>query len=181
MEEKNKILLDIQNQPEMVLNSLIRQNSINFYKVVKRMVVNAEDAEDVLQNAFVKIWQNLKQYKGNSSLFSWSYRIVINECLQFLRRKKTQHIFFLQDYNDKLMSFTYQDELSENKIEQILQQAILQLPDKQRAIFNMRYFNDLNNEEIAQIMNVHVGTIKTQYHHAVKKIELFLQTNSTLI
>jgi RNA polymerase sigma factor (sigma-70 family) len=179
--EKNNILSEINSHPEMVLNQLIRENSANFYKVILRMVVNATDAEDVLQNAFIKIWQNLHQYKADSSLFSWSYRIVINECLQFLRRKKVKHLFLLENYTDKLIGFTYQNPVNENKIEQILQQAILQLPEKQRIIFNMRYFNELTNEQIAEIMQVHIGTVKTQYHHAVKKIENYLKQYSTFL
>jgi RNA polymerase sigma factor (sigma-70 family) len=114
--EKNNILSDIEKHPEMVLNKLIRENSANFYKVILRMVANAADAEDVLQNAFIKIWQNLHQYKGDSSLFSWSYRIVINECLQFLRRKKIKHLFLLENYTDKLVGLTYQNPISLSSI-----------------------------------------------------------------
>jgi RNA polymerase sigma-70 factor, ECF subfamily len=148
------------------------------YNHVRNMVLNHDDADDVLQNVFVKIFQNLKNFKGESKLFSWMYRIATNEAISFMQqRSKKQGISneeVQQKAINKLESDVYFDG---NEIQIKLQKAIAILPEKQQLVFKMKYFEELKYEQIAEITNTSVGALKASYFHAVKKIEDFLHSN----
>ncbi|WP_310557461.1 RNA polymerase sigma factor [Flavobacterium sp.] len=148
------------------------------YNHVRNMVLNHDDADDVLQNTFVKIFQNLKNFKGESKLFSWMYRIATNEAITFMQqRAKKQGISneAVQEKElNKLESDIYFDG---NEIQLKLQKAIATLPDKQQLVFKMKYFEELKYEQISEITSTSVGALKASYFHAVKKIEDFLKTN----
>ena len=139
------------------------------------MVVDHDDADDLVQEVFIKVWNNLDNFKGESQLFTWIYRIATNETLNFLRKKR-RFSFFGDDLKEvlaeKLVSEKYVDA---DEIQIKFQKAILQLPDKQRLVFNMKYFDELPYEEIAAITETSVGSLKASYHHATKKIEEFLR------
>ena len=148
------------------------------YNHVRNIVLSHDDADDVLQNTFVKVFQNLKNFKGDSKLFTWMYRIATNEALTFLNQKaKKSGISSVELQNkaiDNLKADVYFDG---DEIQIKLQKAIAELPDKQQLVFKMKYFEDLKYEEISEILGTSVGALKASYHHAVKKIEAFVTTN----
>ena len=139
------------------------------------MVLDHEDANDVTQEVFVKIWKNLDKFREDSQLFTWVYRIATNECLNFLKKKQRR---FFVPYNDveselvkKVDDSSYQDG---NDIEKKLQKALLTLPDKQRLVFNLKYYEGMKYEQMAEVTETSIGALKASYHHAVKKIEKHL-------
>jgi RNA polymerase sigma factor (sigma-70 family) len=148
------------------------------YWHVRKMVVDHDDADDLTQETFVKVWHNLDKFREESGLFTWIYRIATNECLQFLNKKKRRSLLPLEDVSNQLSSeLDMGDLISGDEIQLKLQKAILTLPDKQRLVFNMRYFDELKFSQIAEITYTSEGALKASYHHAVKKIEDFLNGN----
>lgn len=136
------------------------------------MVVDHEDADDLTQNTFIKVWKNLDQFREDSKLYTWLYRIATNECLAFLRKKKQRFFLPIHDVSAELTARIDSGvHLSGDEIQLKLQKALLKLPDKQRLVFNMKYFDEMKFEEIAEITGTSVGALKASYHHAVKKIE----------
>jgi RNA polymerase sigma-70 factor (ECF subfamily) len=139
------------------------------------MVIDHDDADDLTQEVFIKIFRHLDNFREDSQLYTWIYRIATNECLSFLQRKKTR--FFIpivnvsKELSSKLDNGSY---LSGDEIQLTLQKALLTLPDKQRLVFNMKYFDDMPYEKISEITNTSVGALKASYHYAVKKIEEYL-------
>ena len=154
---------------------LVRSYQQRVYWHVRKMVIDHDDADDLTQEVFIKIHRYIDTFREDSQLFTWIYRIATNECLTFLNKKKKR--FFLPigdvegELNAKLDSSPH---VTGDEIEKKLQKALLTLPDKQRLVFNMKYFEDLSYEQIAKITNTSVGALKASYHHATKKIEEFL-------
>jgi RNA polymerase sigma-70 factor (ECF subfamily) len=148
------------------------------YWQIRGIVLNHEDADDVLQNTFIKVYKNIDGFKGDSKLFSWMYRIATNEALSFIKqRAKLQGITDI-DYQEKLVSNLQADVFFEgDEIQLKLQQAISTLPEKQKLVFNMKYFQELKYEEISEILDTSVGGLKASYHLAVKKVEQYLKTD----
>lgn len=147
------------------------------YGVIRKMVLIHEDADDITQNTFVKAFKNINNFRGNSSLFTWLYRIATNESLNFLQKKKKRFFFSVDDHEAAMENYLdHSGLITGDEIEKKLQKALLKLPDKQRLVFNLRYFEDLGYEEISQITGTSVGALKASYHHAAKKIENELQT-----
>ena len=156
---------------------LVQQYQQKVYGIVRKMVISHDDADDVVQEVFVKIWHNLDKFKGESGLFTWIYRIATNESLQFLRKKR-RRMFFSADITEVLINnLTSEVHLDGDEVQLKLQKAILQLPDKQRLVFNLKYYEELKYEQIAEITESSVGSLKASYHHATKKIEEYLQGN----
>jgi RNA polymerase sigma factor (sigma-70 family) len=148
------------------------------YGVIRKMVIVHEDADDLTQNTFIKAIRNLSSFNGNSSLFTWLYRIATNESLNFLEKKKRRYFFSLDDHQETLMDYLdHSVYISGEEIDRRLQKSLLKLPEKQRLVFNLRYFEDLSYEEISKITDTSVGALKASYHHAVKKIENELKTD----
>ena len=148
------------------------------YNHVRNIVLNHDDANDVLQNTFVKIFQNLKNFKGDSKLFTWMYRIATNEALTFLNQKaKKSGISSVELQNAAIENLKADIYFDGDEIQIKLQKAIALLPEKQQLVFKMKYFEDLKYEEISEILGTSVGALKASYHHAVKKIEAFVTTN----
>ena len=147
------------------------------YWLIRRIVISHDDTDDVLQDTFVKIWQNLPKYRGDAGLYTWLYRIAVNESLGFLKKKK-RLILGLSDYGEvlaqKLESDVY---FNGDEFQLKLQKALLNLPDQQRLVFNLKYFEDMKYKDIAKILNKSEGGLKANYHHAVKKIEEFIKTH----
>lgn len=139
------------------------------------MVIDHDDANDLTQDIFVKVWSNLTKFRGDSSLFTWVYRIATNECLNFLQKKKRRFMLPIADVSKELESkIDSGDMITGDEIQIKLQKALIKLPDKQRVVFNMKYFDEMKFDEISEITGTSVGALKASYHHAVKKIELFL-------
>ncbi|MCS6794943.1 MAG: sigma-70 family RNA polymerase sigma factor [Raineya sp.] len=159
-------------------NLIVRKYQQKIYWHIRKMVIDHDDADDLTQETFVKVWQNLADFQGNSQLYTWIYRIATNECLNFLRRKKRKFFLPIADVSKELLRKLETDAYIEgDEIAIKLQKALLKLPEKQRLVFNMKYFDDLSYEEISEILGTSVGALKASYHHAVKKIEQEMKLN----
>ena len=146
------------------------------YYHVRRIVIDHEDAADVVQNTFVKVLVSLEGFRSDSLLFTWIYRIATNEAITFLKKKRTKYFLPMVDVEAELSSKLDNDLLFDaDKMERLLQKAILTLPQKQRLVFNMRYYDELSYEDISKIVGTSVGALKASYHHAYKKIEKILK------
>ena len=148
------------------------------YNHIRNMVLSHDDADDVLQNTFVKVFQNLKNFKGDSKLFSWIYRIATNEAITFMQQRAKKSGISSEELQQKAINKLESDVYFDgNEIQIKLQKAIITLPEKQQLVFKMKYFEELKYEQIAEITGTSVGALKASYFHAVKKIEDFLKTD----
>ena len=146
------------------------------YWHIRKIVIGHDDADDVLQNTKIKVWRSLPDFRSDSGLYTWLYRIATNEALTFLKQKKKKAFAPWVDVEQK-MSDTLESDVWFNgeEIQLKLQQAILKLPEKQRIVFNMKYFDQLKYDDMAEILGTSAGALKASYHHAVKKIEAMLR------
>jgi len=164
---------------QQAFRTLVETYQGRLYWHIRRLVVDHDDADDVLQNAFVKIWRNIGAFRGESSLYTWMFRIATNEAISFINQQKKQANAFNGEsadfLRDNLMSDDYFDG---TEIELKLQEAIALLPTKQRMVFNMKYFEEKKYNEMSELLNTSVGALKASYHHAVPKIEEFLSNQS---
>lgn len=146
------------------------------YWHIRKMVILHDDADDVLQNVFMKVWKGLHNFRGDAAIYTWLYRIATNEIFTFLAQKRKRSISSITDIEEGFMDNIKSDTFFEgDKAQELLQKAILNLPEKQRLVFNMRYFDEVKYEEMSDILNTSVGALKASYHHAAKKVELFLK------
>jgi RNA polymerase sigma factor (sigma-70 family) len=153
-------------------NLLVRQYQQRIYSLVRRMVIDHDEADDIVQEVFIKVWQHLDRFREDSGLYTWIYRIAANESLNHLRKKRTRLFLPIHNIEGELAyKLDHSGHITGDEIQIRLQKAVLKLPDKQRLVFNMRYFDELSYEEIAGITGTSVGGLKASYHHAVKKIE----------
>lgn len=176
MEEKEFIqnLLNPKAQNE-AFQKLLLDYQRPLYNHIRNIVLNHDDADDVLQNTFVKVFQNLKNFKGESKLFSWIYRIATNEAITFINKKAKQNGITNEFLQAKIVENLEADSHFDGDAIQIkLQKAIVNLPEKQQLVFKMRYFEEIKYEEMSTILGTSVGALKASYHHAVKKIEIFM-------
>mgnify|MGYP000546893953 FL=1 len=176
MEDK-ELLLKIRNQETRGygFNLLIRAYQQRVYWHVRKMVIDHDDADDLTQEVFIKVHKSIDNFREDSQLFTWIYRIATNECLTFLNKKRRRFFLPLEDVGKELVTkLDTSPEISGEDIQKKLQKALLKLPDKQRLVFNMKYFDDLPYEDISKITGTSVGALKASFHHAVKKIEDYL-------
>ena len=146
------------------------------YWHIRKMVISHDDANDILQNTFLKAWSNIENFRGEAKLSTWLYKIAINESITFINKEKQHNNLSIDDDNSFLCETLESDEWFDGDELQVeLQRAISKLPEKQRLIFNMRYFDDLKYEEISDILGTSVGALKASFHHAVKKIEQYFK------
>jgi RNA polymerase sigma factor (sigma-70 family) len=144
------------------------------YWHVRRIVINHDDADDVVQNTFIKVWENISSFRGESKLYTWIFRIATNESLNFLNKNKP--VQSMEDTSPELVNHLVSSSYFNGDAAALkLQQAILLLPEKQRIVFNMKYFDNMKYEDMSEILDTSVGALKASYHHAVKKIEDFIQ------
>ncbi|MBL7878180.1 MAG: RNA polymerase sigma factor [Cyclobacteriaceae bacterium] len=156
-------------------NLLVRAYQQRVYWHVRKMVVDHDDADDLTQEVFIKVHKHIDSFREDAQLFTWIYRIATNECLTFLNKKRRRFFLPLEDVGKELASKLDSSlEMTGDDIQIKLQKALLKLPDKQRLVFNMRYFDELSYEDMAQITKTSVGALKASYHHAVKKVEDYL-------
>jgi RNA polymerase sigma factor (sigma-70 family) len=154
---------------------LVKKYSSRTYWHIRRMIIDHDDANDVTQDVFVKVWKNLDEFRGDCSLFSWIYRIATNESLNFIRRSKKNLYVPLESTENYLENQLHQsDFISGDEIIMRLQKAIIKPPERQRVVFNMRYYDDLSYNQMSEILKITTGSLKASYHHAVKKIEEIL-------
>ncbi|MGY6741334.1 MAG: RNA polymerase sigma factor [Cecembia sp.] len=171
----DKELLSLIKNPtsrEQGFRELIELYQRKVYALIRKMVIIHEDADDLTQITFIKAFKNIERFQGNSSLFTWLYRIATNESLNFLAKKKKRFFLNINDHEELMKGHIDSSPLVDGEvIEKKLQKALLTLPDKQRLVFNLKYFEDLSYEEMSKITDTSVGSLKASYHHAVKKIE----------
>lgn len=158
---------------------LVSEYSERLYWQIRKMVLSHEDANDILQDVFIKAWTNLENFRGDAKLTTWLYRIAINESITFINKKRNQNNVSVDDGDSFLLNTLESDTYFDGDEAQLrLQEAILTLPDKQRLVFQMKYFEEMKYEDMSDILGTSVGALKASYHHAVKKIEKFLdETN----
>ena len=153
---------------------IVHKYQQQLYWFIRKMVLSHDDANDVLQNTFLKAWNGLESFRGDSHIATWLHRIAINETLTFLANAQLKNVDNMLDIENIMVQNLQSDSyFSGDEIQLKLQKAILSLPPKQRIVFNMKYFEDRKYEEMAEILNTSVGALKASYHHAVKKIEHF--------
>jgi len=159
-------------------NLIVRKHQQKIYYHVRRIVIDHDDANDVVQNTFIKAWNGLDNFKGQSQLYTWLYRIATNESLNHLRKKRTSFFLPLINVEKQLSESLHEDPLlNADQLQLKLQKAILSLPERQRVVFNMRYYDEMKYEDMAEILGVTTGALKASYHHAVKKIEKYITGN----
>jgi len=173
--DKEIITMFREENPDYAFHFLVKQYQERLYHVIRKILINHDDTDDILQESFIKIYQNLDNFREDSGLFSWMYRIAVNEALNFLRKQKRKYVFSAISYEDKLsQSLTADAYFDGDEAQAKLQRAILKLPHKQRLVFNMKYYDNMKYDEMAEILNTSKGALKASYHHAVKKIEKHL-------
>ena len=179
MEEKDFIqkLLNPKTQNE-AFRMLLNQYQKPLYNHIRNIVLNHDDADDVLQNTFIKVFQYLKNFKGDSKLFSWIYRIATNEAITFINQKAKKNGTTSEALQTKIVENLKSDSYFDgNEIQIKLQKAIITLHEKQQLVFKMKYFEEMKYEDISEILGTSVGALKASYHHAVKKIENYMTSN----
>ncbi|MFN8265570.1 MAG: sigma-70 family RNA polymerase sigma factor [Chitinophagaceae bacterium] len=160
---------------ERAFTAIIRKYQEKLYWHIRRIVVEHEDANDVLQNMFIKVWNALENFREDSQLYTWLYRIATNESLTFLEQQKKRAAVSIDGSESTLSNSIRADKhFDANKLEWKLQLAIQQLPDKQRVVFSLRYYDEMPYEEMSRVLETSEGALKASYHHAVKKIEDFI-------
>lgn len=168
-------LLSDEKSKRETFSAIIKEYSQKLYWHIRKMVLSHDDADDILQNTFVKAWLNLGKFRGDANLQTWLYRIATNETMNFFNTNYIKHNGFTSDFDDKLADNLKSDPYFDGDETQLkLQKAILSLPPKQRLVFNMRYYDEMPYSEIAAVLQTSEGALKASYHHAVKKIEQFM-------
>jgi RNA polymerase sigma factor (sigma-70 family) len=160
---------------ERAFTQIIKKYQEKLYWHIRRMVVDHEDANDVLQNMFIKVWNALDNFREDSQLYTWLYRIATNESLSFIEQQKRKSAVSLSDVETGLSNKLQADKhFDATKLEWKLQVAIQKLPEKQRVVFNLRYYDEMPYEQMSRVLETSEGALKASYHHAVKKIEDFI-------
>jgi RNA polymerase sigma factor (sigma-70 family) len=163
---------------ERAFTTIIKKYQEKLYWHIRRMVVSHDDANDVLQNVFIRVWNGLENFREDARLYTWLYRIATNECLTFLESQKKRSAVSLSDVETGLSNkITADKHFDANKLEWKLQLAIQQLPEKQRLVFNLRYYDEMPYEEMSRVLETSEGALKASYHHAVKKIEDYIKNH----
>lgn len=163
------------NTRDAAFTAIVKKYQERIYWQIRRMVVGHEDANDVMQNVFIKAWNGLENFRADAQLFTWIYRIAVNESLTYLEQQKKRSSISMDDQSLNLEEKLHSEkDFDSNKAVWKLQLAIQQLPDKQRTVFNLRYFDEMPYEEMSHVLETSVGALKASYHHAVKKIEDYI-------
>jgi len=159
-------------------NLIVRKYQQKLYWHIRKIVLKHDDTDDILQNTFIKVWKGLEGFREDSKLYTWLYRIATNESLTFLKQQKTKYLLPIIDYENQLSETLESDKyFNGDEIQLKLQKAILNLPEKQRIVFNLKYFEEMKYEDMSEILGTSVGALKASYHHAVKKIENYFNDN----
>ena len=155
---------------------LMQKYQERLYWQIRRLVIEHEDANDVIQNTLIKVFRSIRSFEGKSQLYTWLYRIATNEALTFLQKKKRKAASSLDDEESLLANQLEADTFFDgDEAQRQLQLALQTLPDKQKVVFNMRYFEEMSYKDISEVLGTSVGALKASYHHAVKKIEQYLK------
>jgi len=180
IQEEKELLIALQTDTDInnAFTKLVSVYKQRLYWHIRNMVKNHNDADDILQNVFIKVYKNIAKFKGDSKLYSWMYRIASNESITFLNQKAKKHNISNEELQQQLIENLEADVYFDgNEIQLKLQKAIALLPRKQQQVFNMKYFEELKYREISEILETSEGALKASYHLASKKIEEYLKTN----
>ena len=172
-----KLLAQLNNplRRSVAFGKIVQEYQQPIYWHIRKMVLNHDDANDVMQTTFMKAWTALDSFRGESKISTWLFRIAVNETITFINSLKTRNSYSIDNFEDSMAQNLEADQyFSGDEAQLKFQKAILTLPEKQRLVFNMKYFDDLKYEEIEAILGTSVGALKASYHHAVKKIEASL-------
>ncbi len=182
MVEEQELIEDLKSAgKEAAFSLLVSTYKQRLYWHIRNMVLNHDDADDVLQNTFIKVFKNIDKFKGDSKIYTWMYRIATNEAITFMKKRAKRQGITLEDVKDSAVENLKSDVYFEGgQIELSLQKAIATLPHKQQLVFNMKYFEDHTYEQLSEILDTSVGGLKSSYHIAVKKITAFLKDNETI-
>ena len=175
--QDTELLMQFRNveTKERAFTAIIKKYQEKLYWHIRRMVVEHEDANDVLQNVFIRVWNGLENFREDSQLYTWLYRIATNECLSYLEQQKRKSALSFDEMESGLSNKIVADKYFDpNKLEWKLQLAIQQLPEKQRVVFTLRYYDEMPYEEMSRVLDTSEGALKASYHHAVKKIEDYI-------
>jgi len=176
--QEESILLEMLKDEKLsrkAFEQLVKEFSQSLYWQIRKMVLCHDDANDVLQNTLIKAWSNIGQFRGESRISTWLFRIAINETYTFLNKERQRNQSSMTDLEDMMVQNLQSDPyFSGDETELKLQKAVLSLPEKQRLVFNMKYYDDLKYEEISEILGTSVGALKASYHYAVQKVENFI-------
>ena len=158
---------------------LVNEYSERLYWQIRKMVYSHDDANDILQDVFIKAWLNIEKFRGDAKLSTWLYKIAINESITFINRSKAKLNLSIDDTDSFLIDKLEGDEYFDgDEAQLLLQKAIVTLPEKQRLVFQMKYFNEMKYDEMSDILGTSVGALKASYHHAVKKVESLLKESN---
>lgn len=180
MQEEKDFIQELLNPKtqNVAFQKLLRNYQKPLYSHIRNIVLNHDDANDVLQNTFVKVFKYVKDFKGDSKLFSWMYRIATNEAITFINQKAKRNGTTSEVLQSKIVENLKADSYFDgNELQLKLQKAISLLPAKQQLVFKMKYFEEIKYEDMSEILGTSVGALKASYHHAVKKIETFINNN----
>ena len=181
-EEELVLQLQSERSRDKAFRVLVLQYQERLYWHVRKIVKSHEDANDVVQNAFIKIYRNIDKFKGDSKLYTWLYRIATNESLTFLKKQKRQTTEAIDNPDLNLGNqLSSTENIDGDAVQELLKKAIETLPDKQKMVFNMRYFDEIPYQELSKILDTSVGALKASYHHAAKKIEAFVKSQSGVL
>ncbi|MFV0290610.1 MAG: RNA polymerase sigma factor [Mangrovibacterium sp.] len=176
MEEEKKMIQQLKHakSKEQAFRELVRQYKERLYWHIRRMVLCHEDADDVLQNVFIKVWNGVDGFREDSSLYTWLYRIATNESLSFLEQRKRKS---LGGYEENMLASVEADRFFDaDELQLKLQEAILQLPERQRLVFNMRYYDEMKYQDMSAILETSEGALKASYHLAAKKVVDYMKS-----
>ena len=163
---------------EKAFRILISQYKERLYWHVRKIVISHDDADDVLQNTFIKVYRSIDKFNSESKIYSWMYRIATNEAITFINKKAKEKKIDISEYNLNMIHTLQEDSLYDgNEIQLVLQQAIATLPKKQQLVFNMKYFDEIKYSDMSEMLETSVGALKASYFHAVKKIEKIIQSH----
>ena len=161
---------------DKAFTELITLYKERLYWHIRKIVISHDDADDVLQNTFIKVFKNIDKFNQESKLFSWMYRIATNESITFINKRAKNRNVDISDYQQELASTLASDDFfTGDEIQHILQKAVATLPQKQQLVFNMKYFDEITYKDMSEILETSVGALKASYFHAVKKIELYIK------
>jgi len=176
--DENQLVSLLKNSKtqEKAFRNLISLYKERIYWHIRKIVLNHEDTDDILQNTFIKVFKNIHSFNEESKLYTWIYRIATNEAITFINKKAKQSQVDLSELQTQMTNNLQQDELfNGEEIQHILQKAIITLPQKQQLVFNMKYFDEMKYQEMSEILDTSVGALKASYFHAVKKIEKYIK------
>lgn len=175
-EKKVIALLQEPEHQREAFEQIVNAYSEQLYWQIRRIVLTHDDTNDILQNTFIKAWMNIEYFRGEARLSTWLYRIALNESLTFLNKVRAINSLSIDDADTEMLNHLESDAYFDgDETQKRFLEAVQKLPEKQRIVFNMKYFNEMKYDEISEILGTSVGSLKASYHHAIKKIEAFLE------